>query len=99
MRDKANWCVKRTLAKRTVRARTCCISACLLSAHRTASRAGYCLRTPGERGGVVWGPGQPRPTPSPPPHQKRFPPAKNEMYQRGRKFEANFRYTNFFFSL
>ena len=35
---------------------------------------------------------------SPPthPHQKKFPQAKNEIYQRGRKFEVNFRYTNLF---
>ena len=25
-----------------------------------------------------------------PPHQKNVPPARNEMYQRGRKFEADF---------
>ena len=26
-----------------------------------------------------------------PQHQKSFPPAKNELYQRGRKFEVDFR--------
>ena len=50
--------------------------------------------TPGE--GVVWGPGQPRPTHQ---HQKNFPQAKSEIYSRGRKFEADFRYTNFFWPL
>ena len=30
------------------------------------------------------------------PHQKSCPPANNEIYQRGWKFEAHFRHTNFF---
>ena len=62
------------------------------------SGPGYGLRTPrgGGVGGFVWGQGQPRPTP---PHQKIFPPAKIEIYRRGRKFEADFRYTSLFFSL
>ena len=33
------------------------------------------------------------------PHQKTFPQAKNEIYQRGRKFQADFRYTKFLWSL
>ena len=32
----------------------------------------------------------------PPPHQKHCPEAKNEMDQRGRTFEADFRDANFF---
>ena len=55
---------------------------------------GYCLRTPPRGGGVVWGPGQPPPTH--PPTSENFPQAKNEMYQRGWKFEADLRCTNFF---
>ena len=37
----------------------------------------------------------------PPPHlyQKNFPPSKNEIYQRDRKFEADFTYRNFFWPL
>ena len=45
-------------------------------------------------GGVIWGHGQP---PTPPPTSEKL--KKNEMYQRGRKFEALFRHTNFFWPL
>ena len=52
-----------------------------------------------EGGGGVWGPGQPRPT-YPPTHiRKFFPQEKNEIYQRSRKFEAEFRHTTFFWPL
>ena len=46
---------------------------------------------PGGLFGALASPGRP----PHPPHQKIFPPAKNEIYQRGRKFEADFRHTNF----
>ena len=44
--------------------------------------------------GALASPGRPT---HPTPHQKHFPQKK--MNQRGRKFEADFRYTNFFFGL
>ena len=40
---------------------------------------GYCVRTPLGGEGCL-GPGQPWLTPPPTPHQKNFPPAKNEIY-------------------
>ena len=52
----------------------------------------------GERRGGCSGP-WPAPADPPEPHHKNCPAAKNEIYQRGRKFEANFRYTNFLFGL
>ena len=55
-----------------------------------ALKTGYCLTTRGRGDGSVC------PTPPPHPHQKTFPPAKNEMYRRGQKFQANFRYINCF---
>ena len=60
------------------------------------------LRPPGGGPEQVWGRGgggvgQPRPTPHP--HQKIFLRDKNEIYQRGRKFEAEFKYTNFLLGL
>ena len=45
-------------------------------------------------GGGVWGPGPGRPSHT----RKIFLRQKNEIYQRGRKFEADFTYTNFFFA-
>ena len=53
-------------------------------------------RIRGRGGGVFGALASPRQLTPPHPHQKSFPPAKNEMYQRGQKFEAEFRYTNFF---
>ena len=50
-------------------------------------RAGYCLKTPRE-GGVCLGPW---PAPADPPIF-----LGQKIYQRGRKFQAHFRYTNFF---
>ena len=54
----------------------------------------YCGVTPAGEG-VIRGPGQPRPTP-PPTSEKFSSDEKNEIYQRGRKFEAHFRDTTFF---
>ena len=61
----------------------------------------------GARGGKGWGEGgtlllwlpwpAPVDPPPPPPHiRKDFPPEKNEIHQKGRKLEADFRCTNFF---
>ena len=49
-------------------------------------------RTPGGD----WGPGQPWPTHPPTDIRKIFLRLKKEISQRGRKFEAEFRYTHFF---
>ena len=47
-------------------------------------------------GGGFWGPGLPPADPPAIPDQKNFPREKNEMYERGRKFDADLRYTNLF---
>ena len=46
-------------------------------------------------GGSNWPPGILADPPTHP-HQKIFPPEKNEIYQRGPNLEVDFRYTNFF---
>ena len=58
---------------------------------------GALLSDPGGGGscGALVGAGRPHPHP----HQKNFTPAQNEICSRGRKLEANFRYTNFFWPL
>ena len=63
----------------------------------TSCITSYRLKTPPGGGGGrgclgPWPAPADRPTRT---HQKNFPPAKNEIYQRGRKFKAEFRYTNF----
>ena len=58
--------------------------------------AGYCLKTPGRGGRGCLGPWPTHHPSIPHPHQKNFPQAKNEIYSRGRKFEADCRYTNLF---
>ena len=53
---------------------------------------------PGGRGGGL-GPWPASAGPPTPRHQKHFPRVKNETYERGRKSEAEFRYTNYFWPL
>ena len=58
------------------------------------------LTDPPPRGGGGGGLARPRPTPPPPPPtSEEFSSGKNKIYQRGGKFEVNFRYTNFFWPL
>ena len=52
------------------------------------------LEDPGGGGGVRSEPWSAPADPPSHPRQKKFPPAKNEIHCRGRKFEAHFRYTN-----
>ena len=61
---------------------------------------GLLLKDPvGRGGGVVWGPGQPRPT-YPPIHiRKIFLRGKLKFITGAGKLEADFRYTNCFFCL
>ena len=69
-----------------------CVAAAKVASHSFGT--GHCLRNPPGGGGGRLGP-RPAPRPNPPPqHQKSFPPAKNELYQKGRKFEAEFTNTN-----
>ena len=63
------------------------------SGHPSAMPPGHCLETHGGGGGGGLG-CQPRPTHPPTPNQKMLPQANNETYQRGPKFEADFRYTD-----
>ena len=57
------------------------------------TRAGYCSRTPPQGGGVFGALASPGRSTHPSTSEKR---AKNEIYQRGRKLEADFGYKTFF---